>query len=628
MVNLRIILFMMKHSIIFIFLLIITTTLKAQEARNITDSIQRSHYFKALDTIQSKRDRVEVIDKLIPLLNRDPIDYPNYVEESVYLMMDLKQYDRAAELAIKSFYTFNIRLNQTERALHLMDTLEHIISKIEDTQHRGNIYFKKGEYYLNQEEYVNANKNYALAIKTFGKKDSIYVADTYLSKGSTNFELGNYLEGLEDTQKASNYYLNLNDMDYFINAQNSIFILYGEMGMHDKALNEQNKLIEILRVHDKNESLSTLLFNKAITQKELEDLKGQENSLLEGLEYAKSMESERNGMVLIFYAVLAKFYADDDLKRANAYLDSTNLIKKNTSISPWFLNQSRLYTSYLYSKQNNHEKAIKINLEEFQSANQDKAKTRMLSIYENLYKIYENKGDKLAAYKYFKLYSNLNDSLKHVKQVNALTYYQSLFETKTKDKKIGLQKADIKILEQQKSIEKRKKTILFLVLILILFLGFTIIYYLRKRSSNLKKQLALNKEELVSYTKRLLANAKELKILKGEVDKYKKNFNKIDESKNIEKLISSKILTENEWTEFKNRFNKVYPSFLVQIRKNYQDITNSEERLICLEKLNLKTKEIGDILGISKESVVKSRYRLKKKLNVDKDVPLVEYLEN
>ncbi|OBX23707.1 helix-turn-helix transcriptional regulator [Bizionia sp. APA-3] len=163
---------------------------------------------------------------------------------------------------------------------------------------------------------------------------------------------------------------------------------------------------------------------------------------------------------------------------------------------------------------------------------------------------------------------------------------------------------------------------------MILFFGLTIIYYLRKRSSNLKKQLALNKEELVSFTQRLLVNANELKILKGEVDKYKKDFNKIDESKNIETLMSSKILTENEWTEFKNRFNKVYPAFLVQIRKNYQDITNSEERLICLEKLNLKTKEIGDILGISKESVVKSRYRLKKKLNVDRDVPLVEYLEN
>ncbi len=619
---------MIKHLIRFVFFVIVSTNVQAQKDNKTKDSIQKKSYLKALDTIQSQKSRADIIDKLLPLLNSDPIDYPNYVEESVYLLMDLEQYDRAAELAIKSFYTFNIRLNQTERALQLMDTLEHVISKIEDSQHRGNIYFKKGEYYLNREEYVNANKNYAIAIKTFGKKDSIYVADTYLSKGNTNFELGNYLEGLQDTQKASNYYLNLNDIDYFINAQNSIFILYGEMGLHDKALDEQNKLIEILHVHDKNESLSALLFNKAITQKELGDLKGQEKSLLEGLEYAKSIESERNGMVLVFYAVLAKFYADKDIKTANVYLDSTNLIKKNANISPWFINQSRLKTSYLYSKKNNHDEAIKINLEALEFAKADKAKTRMLTIYENLYKIYENKGGELDAYKYFKLYSNLNDSLKNAKQVNALSYYQSLFETETKDKKISLQKADIKILEQQKSIEKRRKTILFLVLILILFLGLTIIYYLRKRSSNLKKQLSINKEELVSFTQRLLVNAKELKILKVELNKYKKDFKEIDHSKNIESLMSSKILTEDEWTEFKNRFNKVYPSFLVQIRNNYKDITNSEERLICLEKLNLKTKEIGDILGISKDSVVKARYRLKKKLNVDKDIPLVQYLEN
>ena len=56
-------------------------------------------------------------------------------------------------------------------------------------------------------------------------------------------------------------------------------------------------------------------------------------------------------------------------------------------------------------------------------------------------------------------------------------------------------------------------------------------------------------------------------------------------------------------------------------------LTQSEERLVALEKLGLDNYEISRMLGVSKKTVLMSRYRLRKKLNVSKDTPLIEYFE-
>lgn len=57
------------------------------------------------------------------------------------------------------------------------------------------------------------------------------------------------------------------------------------------------------------------------------------------------------------------------------------------------------------------------------------------------------------------------------------------------------------------------------------------------------------------------------------------------------------------------------------------DITNSEERLLALEKLNLKTPEIANILGVSTDSVVKNRYRLRKKLGISRETSITAFVE-
>ncbi|MEZ4827610.1 MAG: LuxR C-terminal-related transcriptional regulator [Bacteroidia bacterium] len=48
--------------------------------------------------------------------------------------------------------------------------------------------------------------------------------------------------------------------------------------------------------------------------------------------------------------------------------------------------------------------------------------------------------------------------------------------------------------------------------------------------------------------------------------------------------------------------------------------------MITLMKMNLSTKEIATILNITPESVNKARYRLRKKLNLDTDQNLQQFI--
>lgn len=96
----------------------------------------------------------------------------------------------------------------------------------------------------------------------------------------------------------------------------------------------------------------------------------------------------------------------------------------------------------------------------------------------------------------------------------------------------------------------------------------------------------------------------------------------------IGELLFFKILTDTDWENFKIRFKTIYPDLIINLRNTYPELTAAEQRLFLLIKLKFSTREISDILGISKESVRKARYRLKRKLNLDKKDNLIQFINS
>jgi len=84
-------------------------------------------------------------------------------------------------------------------------------------------------------------------------------------------------------------------------------------------------------------------------------------------------------------------------------------------------------------------------------------------------------------------------------------------------------------------------------------------------------------------------------------------------SQHLQNLQESVILTEDDWLAFKKLFEKVWPGFFINLQDQYGDLTPAEQRLIALNKLAISSKEMANMLGISVDSLRKSRYRLRKK---------------
>ena len=104
--------------------------------------------------------------------------------------------------------------------------------------------------------------------------------------------------------------------------------------------------------------------------------------------------------------------------------------------------------------------------------------------------------------------------------------------------------------------------------------------------------------------------------------------NHIQDLQQMESLMITKILTQDDWIKFKKQFIKLYPFFFTNLKVKGILLTKSEERLLALEYLNLNSEEIANKLGISDRSVIMSRYRLRKKIKAPKNIPILEYINS
>lgn len=80
------------------------------------------------------------------------------------------------------------------------------------------------------------------------------------------------------------------------------------------------------------------------------------------------------------------------------------------------------------------------------------------------------------------------------------------------------------------------------------------------------------------------------------------------------KLIDQNFVQDKDWDDFRNIFEQVHGDFLEQLQKRSTDLTSADLRLASLIRLNLPSRDISTILGISPDSLRISRYRLRKKL--------------
>ena len=173
----------------------------------------------------------------------------------------------------------------------------------------------------------------------------------------------------------------------------------------------------------------------------------------------------------------------------------------------------------------------------------------------------------------------------------------------------------------------------FLILIGILYFSYLRANY-KAEKQILKKQqeleiqkanevLELKNKELATSALKLIEKDEHLSLLKDKIKTANGEVN-VKELKQIMKSIS--ISNARNWEEFEARFVAVNKSFYETLTTQYPNLTAGDLKLCALIKLNFSSKEMAQLLGISVESTHTFRYRLRKKLNLTREVNLTEFI--
>jgi DNA-binding CsgD family transcriptional regulator len=142
------------------------------------------------------------------------------------------------------------------------------------------------------------------------------------------------------------------------------------------------------------------------------------------------------------------------------------------------------------------------------------------------------------------------------------------------------------------------------------------------KNEKLQHEIESKTRELAASTMNIIKKNEFLSTIKKELVDLK------DESsiKPIIKIINQDMANNSDWELFQEAFNNADSDFLKKVKSVHPTLTPNDLRLCAYLRLNLSSKEIAPLLNISPRSVEIKRYRLRKKLNLDHEKSLVEYI--
>ncbi|MBN8674707.1 MAG: hypothetical protein J0L56_11265 [Chitinophagales bacterium] len=151
------------------------------------------------------------------------------------------------------------------------------------------------------------------------------------------------------------------------------------------------------------------------------------------------------------------------------------------------------------------------------------------------------------------------------------------------------------------------------------------------RNDKLQSEINYKNSELATSAMHLVQKGELISKIRGELSQVMKgtdNPQVISELKKLVKVLNEDDKMDKDWEHFAQHFDKVHSDFVVGLKEKHSTITPNELKLCAYLRMNLSTKEIAQLMGISVRGVEISRYRLRKKLGIPSETNLFDYLIN
>ena len=527
-----------------------------------------------------------------------------------------------------------INQGKNDSALLYLLSLEKKTDRAKDPLIVAKIYNMIGIAYQHQANYSKGAQYLNEAVLLFRlQNDSIKEANVIINLGNTYLWQGVYEEALLNYLQALSIIESSPDLIAISNCYNNIGLVYLETNQYEKALEFCIKPKEIRKSlgNIQDEINSSLSIGVIYTKKK--NYAAAKKEFIALIKKRKSVEDLR--YITATYSNLGHMFLDQKNIDSSLFYYSKGIqLAKEDSYAQVGIYQGM---ARCYIEKSNYNKALDLSKKALNISEENNLLQSNIDILGLISDIYVKLNQFEKGLEYNQLKSVKKDSLFSIKKHKELELVRLKFDFSKREK----------LLRKEKEIrDKRLFYISFgaAILLLLLILALWTIRILKIKKNQELQLLELNelklKNELKTTNLSLQKKNQQLRqyiesLIKKDAAMDSKIFfeNLIDagisSSKEIDKLNSLfklKILTDDDWKIFILHFNNYYPYFLNALETKFNNLTKAETRLILLLKLGYSRIDMANILGISENSVKKSRQRLRKKLNLLPEVKLEHFI--
>lgn len=531
---------------------------------------------------------------------------------------------------------------------------------------------------------VDIRKNRLDSILYYADQVFSYVDNNKYIEAKTNHLLGRYYtiisaypKSLEAFLKAKNFFEKEKDNKQLMAIYNDLGGLYLYLYEDEKAYYFLNKAYELAKEENDLRYKGIYYANMSNFYKEEEEYE----KAIEALEEVLSTFNILHDTVTIVraYKQLGEtHFAMQQLEKAEEYYDKAYRLSLDTDDKflqvPILLNYGRIY-----EKKGDRNRAVKFYKDALDLADEEGFFREELSVLLALTTFYENQNDYKLGNMYLKQYYQVKDSINGVKVSQRLDELRWSNVLKEKD------------LEQEIAQQRHKNqnylysitimsTLFVVVFILFLYRNKNKSLYISKIENKRLEEKVLAEQEVYKLQaerhEQELKAKNELQVIKAKQYEFELKSNKelqelrsqqyelemeaknrelttinvqllaknrlLDEIESIFKDIPKDKLTlfdslsqvirsnrdqEKDWQSFKEIFRKIHPDFFKMLRFRYPDLTKTEIRICTYIKMKMENNEIAGLLNISYQSLITTRYRIRKKMKLERTDDLDEFIQ-
>ena len=156
----------------------------------------------------------------------------------------------------------------------------------------------------------------------------------------------------------------------------------------------------------------------------------------------------------------------------------------------------------------------------------------------------------------------------------------------------------------------------------------------KMRQAQVRKNLHEKADDLAASTMNLQRKNELLQRISVDIDKTIESEKRGEPSemrlkrlRALSELVRENIVHDNDWQKFQVNFDLVYDDFLKRLSEEHPSLSLSDKRICAYIRMDLSSKDIAPLLGMTVRSVEMTRYRIRQKLGLTREDNLTAFLQ-